>query len=70
MAMEKTYETDELIVVWNPELCKHAGKCVQGLPRVFEVGRRPWVMLENGTKEEIMEVIDRCPSGALKYVVK
>lgn len=68
--MEKHYETDGLTIVWKPELCQHAAECVRGLPQVFNVDRRPWIMPENATDAEIMEVIDRCPSGALSYIVK
>lgn len=42
-------------------------ECVKGTPDVFKVGRRPWIMLENGESEYIVEVIERCPSGALTY---
>ncbi len=68
--MERTYETDELIVYWDSSICEHAGMCVRGLPKVFEVGRRPWIMLEKASAEEIMNVIDQCPSHALRYEKK
>lgn len=66
----KNYETDELIIHWNAELCEHAAKCVKGAPEVFDVSRRPWIMPENGDAAHIMKVIDQCPSGALTYTVK
>lgn len=65
--MKKSYETDELFVCWNSDICQHAAKCVNGAPKVFDVHRKPWIILENGTTDEITEVIDRCPSGALTY---
>lgn len=68
--MEKTYETENMIIYWKPEICQHVGECVKGAPKVFEVGRKPWVMPENGTEEEIAKVLDRCPSGALTYQYK
>lgn len=68
--MEKTYETDEIIIYWKPDICQHAAKCTNGAPDVFEVGRRPWVMPENGRAEDIAKVIDTCPSGALTYKLK
>ena len=70
MGKIKTYETDEIIVYWNAELCQHAAECVKGLPEVFEVGRRPWIMPDRAPAEEIARVIDRCPSGALSYEFK
>lgn len=66
----KTYETDGLIIYWRPDLCQHSGECFRGLPKVFSPERRPWIMPEYASDEEIMEVIDRCPSKALSYKVK
>jgi uncharacterized Fe-S cluster protein YjdI len=65
--MEKKYETDELVIIWRPEKCQHAAKCVKGAPEVFNTERRPWIDPKKGTTEEIMSVIDQCPSGALTY---
>lgn len=67
---EKRYETENLIIIWKPEICQHAGKCVHGAPEVFEVGRKPWIIPENASEERIKQVIDQCPSGALSYQIK
>ncbi|MCI7239133.1 MAG: (4Fe-4S)-binding protein [Anaerococcus sp.] len=66
----KKYETDELTIYWDPDICQHAGKCTKGLPDVFDVEERPWVMPEKSSAEEIMKVIDKCPSKALSYEEK
>ncbi|MDO5037356.1 MAG: (4Fe-4S)-binding protein [Tissierellia bacterium] len=66
----KDYQTEDLIIHWDPELCEHAGECVKGAPEVFDPDRIPWVIPENGSPEEIMKVIDRCPSKALTYEIK
>ena len=63
----KTYENEDIQVFWNPKLCQHAGKCVMGNGKVFEVGRRPWVDLSQAPATEIADIIDRCPSKALQY---
>ncbi|MDY6065851.1 MAG: (4Fe-4S)-binding protein [Finegoldia sp.] len=68
--MVKEYETDDLIIYWKPDICQHSGECTKGNLEVFDAGRRPWVMPEKGETKEIMEVIDRCPSGALSYKLK
>lgn len=31
----KIYETDGLIIYWKPDVCKHAGKCVNGASNVL-----------------------------------
>jgi CDGSH-type Zn-finger protein len=37
------------------------------LPGVFDRSKRPWINMKGATSEEIMEVVNRCPSGALSY---
>jgi uncharacterized Fe-S cluster protein YjdI len=61
------YETPEITVTFEPDLCTHSGVCVRGLPAVFDVRRRRWVMLELGAASEIAAQVQRCPSGALKF---
>ena len=43
---------------------------MHGAPKVFEVGRKPLIIPENGREEDIIKVIDKCPSGALSYKLK
>ena len=66
----KTYEKDDLVVYWDRSLCRHAGECVRGNKDIFDAHRIPWVNLDVADKEEIMKIIDRCPSGALSYKLK
>lgn len=61
------YKSDELTVSFAPEVCIHAAECVGGLPSVFNTRNKPWVNIAGATPDEIVEVINRCPSGALKY---
>lgn len=65
--MEKEYKTQDLTIIWKPELCQHAGICVKMLPKVYNPQERPWCKPENATKEELMAQIDACPSKALTY---
>ena len=66
----QTYETDEIIVTFDPNLCIHSGVCVRGLPAVFDVKRKRWVRPDLATAEQVAAQIDRCPSGALQYQMK
>ena len=66
----KAYENDEIIVFWKPDLCEHATECIRGNNNVFDVSRRPWVDLSQAPASEIAEIIDKCPSEALKYALK
>lgn len=61
------YSNGELVVVWQPELCQHAGICVKMLPDVYRPAERPWVRIENATTRELVSQIKRCPSGALSF---
>ncbi|MBR4447874.1 (4Fe-4S)-binding protein [Methanobrevibacter sp.] len=66
----KAYENNEIIVFWKPDLCEHAAECIRGNNQVFDVNRRPWVDVSAASAEEISKIIDKCPSGALKYEIK
>ena len=66
MLMRK-YTRDNLIVNWYPDKCTHAAICVRSLPKVFQPRKRPWVNLENASIEEIISVVEKCPSKALTY---
>lgn len=63
----KEYTNNEIIVCWEPKKCTHSRKCVTGLPGVFDRSKRPWINMSGASSEEIMKVIDRCPSSALSY---
>lgn len=62
---KKTYESDELVVEWQPSLCIHSEKCWRELPEVFRTDERPWVNTEGAEDKRIMKQLEACPSGAL-----
>ncbi len=62
---KKTYESDELVVEWQPSLCIHSEKCWRGLPEVFRRDEKPWVNTDGAEDIRIKEQLDICPSGAL-----
>jgi len=53
----------------NRSICAHAGFCTSSLKSVFRVDKEPFIDPNGATKEEIIEAIDKCPSGALSYSV-
>lgn len=65
----RAYPAAGITVYFNTEKCTHSANCVRGLPLVFDVGRRPWIRSDLDTPEAIAAQIDRCPSGALQYVL-
>ena len=62
----QVYETPEITVTFEPEVCKHTGICVRGLREVFDVRRKRWIALEAALPNVIHAQVARCPSGALK----
>lgn len=63
----KAYEGREVTVTFEAGRCLHAAECVRGLPRVFDLERRPWISPDDAPAREVAEVVRRCPSGALRY---
>ena len=54
-------------MTWEPGRCQHAAECVRGLPAVFDPQKRPWIEAGHAGVDELVTVIDRCPSFALGY---
>lgn len=67
MKVIKHYETDEIQITWQPDLCEHSANCFKALHTVFNPRVRPWVQPEHATTDQIVDAIEQCPSGALSY---
>jgi uncharacterized Fe-S cluster protein YjdI/CDGSH-type Zn-finger protein len=65
--MRKTYRGQDIEVSFDLDLCIHVGECLRGLPPVFKLDRRPWLLPEEGEADAVAEVVLRCPSGALQF---
>lgn len=66
-----SYENKELEVTWNLKRCIHAKECVHGLPHVFDPEKKPWVNPDKEPdSENLVQTIERCPTGALQYHFK
>ena len=66
----QSYESEELVVTFDPERCQHTAICLRGLPQVFDIKRKRWIDVKAATTDEIAAQIDKCPSGALQYIRK
>jgi CDGSH-type Zn-finger protein len=54
----------------NRGVCAHIGHCTDGLKSVFKLKQEPWIDPNGATVEEIIQTINKCPSGALSYSIE
>ncbi|MGD9965610.1 MAG: (4Fe-4S)-binding protein [Hyphomonadaceae bacterium] len=66
MAVER-YGNGEITVTYDPDVCTHAGRCVKGLPGVFDAKRKPWVNADGAAADAIEAQVRKCPSRALGF---
>jgi uncharacterized Fe-S cluster protein YjdI/CDGSH-type Zn-finger protein len=62
----QTYEGGEVTVSFDPSRCIHSEECVRGLPAVFDPTRRRWIRPDQAAADDVVAVVGRCPSGALR----
>ena len=65
-----TYDGEKADVTWNGRLCIHVQECGRAKGELFVGGRKPWCQPDVTTVEEVMEVVSRCPTGALTVTRK
>lgn len=64
---KKEYSNGEVTVVWKAEKCIHSANCVNNLPSVFKPTEKPWIQLETAESQNIIDTVNKCPSGALTF---
>ena len=65
----KNYAGKDIIVHDNRGVCAHDGSCTTYCPGVFDVEKRPWINPDRARVKEVIETVERCPSGALSYTI-
>jgi CDGSH-type Zn-finger protein len=65
----REYTSPQITVHDRRWICSHAAECLRGQPAVFRKGGRPWIVPDGGDLRTTIEVIRRCPSGALDYTL-
>lgn len=56
-------------VIYDQNVCIHAGECVKTLPAVFKVENGKFVIDKTAADvSEIKDTVSKCPTGALKIV--
>lgn len=65
----KNYVGKDITVHDNRGVCAHDGSCTTHCPGVFDIKKRPWIDPEGAKIKEIIETVEKCPSGALSYTI-
>jgi len=61
------YVGDNITIHDNRGICAHAGRCTDGLPKVFRLKEEPWIHPNAEKAEAVAATIKQCPSGALSH---
>jgi len=63
------YKGRDITIVDNHGVCSHNGACWQNTPDVFQPSKFKWIKPNAAPKDEIIKTIEKCPSGALSYII-
>ena len=63
----QTYDSPDITVTFDPNICRHTGVCLRTLPPVFDIRRRKWIDALAAPAQDIAAAVRKCPSGALQY---
>lgn len=64
------FEGNAADVHWDSRLCIHIGECGRAPNDLFVGGRKPWCQPDTVSVDDVVDVVERCPSGALWYTRK
>lgn len=59
------YEGDSQTVTWDRRLCIHVGECGRAKGDLFLAGRDPWCDPNISDENDVVDIVGRCPTGAL-----
>lgn len=65
----KKYCGDTVDVYFNKDMCNHNGNCARSSIDIFNPKRRPWIQIPSDDRE-VIEIVNACPTQALKYIKK
>jgi CDGSH-type Zn-finger protein/uncharacterized Fe-S cluster protein YjdI len=65
-----TFSGAEVDVTWDSRLCIHVGECGRAEGDLFVGGRKPWCQPDLVSADEVAQVVERCPTGALAHTRK
>jgi uncharacterized Fe-S cluster protein YjdI len=65
-SQRRVYRGKQVDVSFDAGRCRHAQECLHGLGAVFDAERRPWILPDAADADAVIEVVARCPTGALR----
>lgn len=65
----RDFKGKDITIHDNRGVCSHDRSCVTLLPSVFRRGEKRWIRPDEAGVSEIVDVIEKCPSGALSYSI-
>jgi CDGSH-type Zn-finger protein/uncharacterized Fe-S cluster protein YjdI len=71
MSNETTkFSGKEVNVEWDSRLCIHIAECGKSEGELFTAGRKPWCQPDLVSVDDVIDIVKRCPTGALSFESK
>lgn len=64
---KKTFVGRDVDVTWDTRLCIHVAECGRAGGGLFVGGRKPWCQPDLATPADVVDVVERCPTGSLSH---
>lgn len=62
-----TFPGERADITWDRRLCLHVGECGRADNDLFHGGRKPWCAPDEVDNATALDVVQRCPTGALAF---